>query len=152
MGAHRTERIGRLVQQKIGALILEARIKDPRVHPFLSVTRVRVSRDLAFADVYVSNVRAQGSVSRAVEGLQNAAGFIQTELASFMRIRRIPRLRFHADTGIGEGFDLVKKIEQLTGNAGPVESNAGPAESDAGLAESNAGPAEGNAAGDDEGL
>jgi ribosome-binding factor A len=116
MGTYRTERVGRLVQEKIGALILEGRIKDPRVHPFLSVTRVEVSRDLAFADVYISNVRENGSLARAVEGLQSAAGFIQTELASFMQIRKIPRLRFHADSGVREGFDIVKKIEELTGD------------------------------------
>ncbi|MDR0670443.1 MAG: 30S ribosome-binding factor RbfA [Treponema sp.] len=115
MGTYRIERIERMVQEKIGALILEDKIKDPRVHPLLSVTRVRVSRDLAFADVYVSNIREHGNTGRAVAGLQSAAGFIQTELASFMRIRKIPRLRFHPDTGIREGFDLVKKIEQLTG-------------------------------------
>jgi ribosome-binding factor A len=116
MGAYRTERLGRLVQEKIGALILESRIKDPRVHPFLSITRVRVSRDLAFADVYVSNIRENGSIVRAVEGLRSAAGFIQAELASFMKIRKIPRLRFHPDSGVREGFEIVKKLEELAGD------------------------------------
>ncbi|MDR1971893.1 MAG: 30S ribosome-binding factor RbfA [Treponema sp.] len=114
MGGYRIERLGRLIQEKIGALILEGRIKDPRVHPFLSITRVQVSRDLSFADVYVSNIRENGSLSKAAEGLQSAAGYIQTELASFMRIRKIPRLRFHPDTGIQESFDLVQKIDRLT--------------------------------------
>jgi ribosome-binding factor A len=120
MGAYRIERVGRLIQEKIGALILESRIKDPRVHPFLSVTRVQVSRDLSFADVYISNVRENGSLTKSVEGLQSAAGFVQAELASFMQIRKIPRLRFHPDSGIREGFDIVKKIEELAGdkNAG----------------------------------
>jgi ribosome-binding factor A len=116
MGAYRIERLGRLVQEKIGALILEGRIKDPRVHPFLSVTRVRVARDLAFADVYVSNVRENGGAGRAVEGLQSAAGFIQAELASSMKIRKIPRLRFHPDSGVREGFEMVKKLEELAGD------------------------------------
>jgi ribosome-binding factor A len=114
MGTYRTERLGRLVQEKIGALILEGRIKDPRVHPFLSITRVRVSRDLAFADVYVSNVRENGGAG--VEGLQRAAGFIQAELASVMKIRKIPRLRFHPDSGVREGFEIVKKLEELAGD------------------------------------
>jgi ribosome-binding factor A len=125
MGAYRTERIGRLIQERIGVLILEAKIKDPRVHPFLSVTRVRVSRDLAFADVYVSDVRERGGIARAVEGLQSAAGFIQTDLASLMRIRKMPRLRFYADTGVREGFDLVKKIEQLTGGGADTTVSGG---------------------------
>jgi ribosome-binding factor A len=123
MAEYRIERVGRLIQEKIGALLLEGRIKDPRVHPFLSVTRVRVSRDLAFADVYISNVRENGNITRAVAGLQSAAGFIQGELAACMRIRKIPRLRFHPDNGIREGFDLIKKIETLTEGGSP---GAGP--------------------------
>lgn len=119
MGEYRIERVGRLVREKISALILEGRIKDPRVHPFLSVTRVRVSRDLSFADVYISNIRENGNITKAVGGLQSAAGFIQAELAAFMRIRKIPRLRFHPDTGIQEGFDLVKKIETLAEGGHP---------------------------------
>jgi ribosome-binding factor A len=112
MAEYRIERVGRLIQEKISTLILEGRIKDPRVNVFLSITRVSVSRDLAWADVYVSPVRAD-SGGREIEGLQNAAGFIQAQLAAAMRIRRIPRLRFHQDTSIREGFDLVKKIESL---------------------------------------
>jgi ribosome-binding factor A len=110
---HRTERVGHLIQQKIGSLILEGRIKDPRVSPFLSVTRVVVSRDLAYADVYVSNIKENGNIPRGVAGLQSAAGFIQAELAAFMRIRKTPKLRFHPDLSLRESFELVQKIDKL---------------------------------------
>jgi ribosome-binding factor A len=112
----RTERVGHLIQEKISALILEGRIKDPRVNPFLSITRVTVSRDLAYAEVYVSNIKENGNIPRGVEGLQSAAGFIQGELAAFMRTRKTPKLRFHSDLGLREGFDLVQKIDQLVNN------------------------------------
>jgi ribosome-binding factor A len=102
-----------LIQQKISSLILEGRIKDPRVSPFLSVTRVAVSRDLAYADVYVSNIKENGNIPRGVEGMQSAAGFIQAELAAFMRIRKTPKLRFHPDLSLRESFELVQKIDQL---------------------------------------
>jgi ribosome-binding factor A len=117
MAEYRTERLGHLIQEKIGALVMEGRIKDPRVTPFLSITRVDVSKDLSFADVYVSNIREKANIGRGVEGLQSAAGFIQSQMGAVMRIRKIPRLRFHADTGIREGFDLVKKIESLVESA-----------------------------------
>lgn len=103
-----------MIQEKISGLILEGKIKDPRVTPFLSITRVQVSRDLAYADVYVSNIREQANIERGAEGLQSAAGFIQSHLGAVMRIRKTPRLRFHADASIREGFALVKKIEELT--------------------------------------
>ena len=104
-----------MIQEKISALILEGKIKDPRVTPFLSITRVQVSRDLSFADVYVSNIRAAANIGRGAEGLQSAAGFIQSQLGAVMRIRKTPRLRFHPDESVREGFDMIKKIEDLTG-------------------------------------
>jgi ribosome-binding factor A len=113
MAEYRTERIGRLIQEKIGALIVEGRIKDPRVNPFLSITRVSVSRDLVWAEVYVSSFRSEANIEHGVEGLQSAAGFIQAQLASVMRIRQTPRLRFHADSSLKEGFDIIQKLDKL---------------------------------------
>lgn len=116
MSEYRKERVGRLIQEKIGALIVEGKVKDPRVDPFLSITRVRVSRDLSYADCYVSSYKSAG-LAAGVEGLRSAAGFIQSQLAKTMRIRQTPRLRFHEDRGVREGFELTQKIEDLSRGA-----------------------------------
>jgi ribosome-binding factor A len=113
MGEFRTERIARLIQEKIGVLIVEGKIKDHRVNPFLSISRVKVSRDLSWADVYVSTFKPETNLERGVEGLRSAAGFIQAQLAMGMRIRLTPRLRFHEDLSIRQGFEIVKKIEEI---------------------------------------
>jgi len=114
MGEFRTERVGQLIQEKIGSLIVEGRIKDHRVNPFLSVSRVQVSRDFSWADVYISTFRPETNLLRGVAGLQSAAGFIQSQLAKEMRLRQTPRLRFHEDLSIREGFEMVQKLEDLT--------------------------------------
>jgi len=114
MSGFRTDRVGSLIREKIGSLIIEGKVKDPRVDSFLSVTRVEVSRDLAYADVFVSSYKTEAGLVKGVEGLQNAAGFIQAQLAKTMHIRSTPRLRFHADLGVREGFDIVQKLEKLT--------------------------------------
>jgi len=112
MEKFRTERLGLIIQEKISSLILEGRIKDSRVNSFISITKVNVSKDLSYADVYVSDIR--GNIKdKEVEGLQSAAGFIQSQLGAVMHIRKIPRLRFHSDTSISDSFNLIKKIEQL---------------------------------------
>jgi ribosome-binding factor A len=117
----RTERLGRLIQEIIGALVLEGKIKDPRVSSFISITRVNVSRDLSYADIYVSNIRETANIDRNAEGLQSAAGFIRSRLGAVLHIRKIPRLRFHADSGVRDGFDLVQKIEHLADGGGVKE-------------------------------
>jgi len=109
----RVERVGLLIQEKIGLLIVEGRIKDPRVNPFLSVTRAEVSRDFSFADVYISTFKSEANLSKGVLGLQSAAGFIQSQLAKEIKLRQTPRLRFHEDKSVREGFEMVKKIEGL---------------------------------------
>jgi ribosome-binding factor A len=112
MAQYRMERLGQAIQEKISALILEGSIKDSRVSSFLSITKVDVSKDLSFADVYVSDIRGK-KIEKGAEGLQSAAGFIQSQFGAAMRIRKIPHLRFHADTSIGDSFELIKKIEKL---------------------------------------
>jgi ribosome-binding factor A len=115
----RTVRVASLIQEKIAMLIVEGKIKDPRVDSFLTITRVDVSRDLSFADVFVSSYKTETGVQTGVKGLQNAAGFIQAKLAQSMRIRQTPKLRFHADAGMRDAFDLNRKIDELV--AGHVE-------------------------------
>jgi len=111
-GFQRTQRLGQTIQELIGSLILEGKIKDNRVSPYLSVTKVDVSNDISFADIYVSDIRGK-NIEKGAEGLKSAAGFIQAQLGAVMHIRKIPHLRFHADTSIGDSFDLIKKIEKL---------------------------------------
>lgn len=110
------------MREQIGALIVEGKIKDPRVDTFLSITRVAVSRDLACADVYVSSYKSPAGLAKGVQGLQNAAGFIQARLARLVRLRQTPRLRFHEDPGLREGFDIIKKIEGLAAQEGNAQA------------------------------
>lgn len=117
MADFRTERLGRQIRQMIGELILEGRIKDRRVSPFVSITRVEVSGDLSYAEVYVSDIREGTKIGEGTEGLRNAAGFIRSLLGSSLHLRKIPVLRFHADTSIREGFDMVAKIGELAEEA-----------------------------------
>jgi ribosome-binding factor A len=121
---HRLERLGALIQEITGKLIVEGRIKDPRVHPFLSITRVDVSKDLTWADAYVSTFRSESNLERGVAGLQSAAGFIQARLAREMHIRQTPKLRFHADVHLKDALELIRKIDEIAGEiAGePAES------------------------------
>ena len=125
MGEFRTERVGQLIQEKIGALIVEGKIKDPRVNPFLSISRVEVSRDFSWAEVYVSTFRPETNLARGVLGLQSASGFIQAQLAREIRIRQTPRLRFHEDLSIRDGFEMIKKIDDLVITETPDNDNEG---------------------------
>lgn len=95
--------------------ILQREMRDPRVGSFVSVNDVKVSKDLSYAEIYVSSLqandaRAQGEL---VDVLNRAAGFFRTELSKRHTMRTTPKPRFHYDDLVERG----PRLEQLIGKA-----------------------------------
>lgn len=124
MGQYRLQRLNDQLRDEISSLILRGEIKDPRVNTFLSINRVEVTNDLAYAKVYVSTFLPDGQLKKGVDGLNSAAGFIQREIAAKMRIRQFPKLQFLVDKGMKEGFKMVQKLNQLEAESLARETNA----------------------------
>lgn len=108
---HRPERIGSVIQRVVGEAIT-AKLSDPRISRLTSVTRVQVSRDLQFADVYVSVLGEAGEARTSLRGLQAAQGRIQSMVAEALPIRQVPIVRFKIDESIKRGFETLRLIEQ----------------------------------------
>ena len=133
MGEFRMLKLGEQIRDEIAKLIMTQKVKDPRVSTFLSINRVEVARDLAYAKVYVSSFLNESQVKKGVEGLNSAAGFIQSSIAKKLTIYKFPKLTFVEDTSIKEGFDMVNKLNRLEeaekaisenqGNENPVEES-----------------------------
>jgi ribosome-binding factor A len=113
MGQYRIPRLNDQLRDEIAQLILHGEVKDPRVSTFLTINRVDISHDLRFAKVYVSSFLADAQVEKGVDGLNSAAGFIQTAIAKKLTIRQFPKLTFFVDSGMKEGFDMVQKLNAL---------------------------------------
>ena len=113
MGEYRMLKLGEQIRDEIAKLIMTQKVKDPRVSTFLTINRVEVARDLAYAKVYVSSFLNESQVKKGVEGLNSAAGFIQSSIAKKLTIYKFPKLTFVEDTSIKEGFDMVNKLNRL---------------------------------------
>lgn len=115
-----------VVREIVGETI-RARVSDPRVSTFASITRVNVSADLAFADVYFSVLGDDAAQRTTLRGLQSARGLIQSALARGLSTRSCPTLRFHADDSIKRGIDTIRRIEELAaGDSGDPAEQAAP--------------------------
>ncbi len=93
--------------------IIRAEMRDPRVG-MLSVNDVRVSRDLAYADVYVSSLGVDDEAAKRelVTVLEHAAGFLRSAVARDSTMRSTPKLRFHYDDLIVEGARIESLIRR----------------------------------------
>ena len=113
MGQYRMQRLDAQLREEISSLLLRGEIKDPRVSNFLSINRVAVSSDLSYAKVYVSTFLSDAQLEKGVDGLNNAAGFIQSSIAKKLRIRKFPKFTFVVDKGMKEGFHMVQRLTEL---------------------------------------
>ncbi|MDH7552531.1 MAG: 30S ribosome-binding factor RbfA [Spirochaetes bacterium] len=107
----RKQKLETQIKKLVGTLIV-TEIKDPRIG-FVTVTNVELSKDYAYADVYVSVLGDENTKKKSLAGLQSARGFIQYRVGKALSIRTIPEIRFHLDTSIEEGVDMVNLLEKL---------------------------------------
>ena len=87
-------------------------ISDPRLQQIF-ITDVRVDRELAFADVYVSAVEGTERSKEILAGLKSASGFMRRALAGRIELRTFPRLRFHWDPTPENADHIEKLLAQL---------------------------------------
>ncbi len=96
---------------------LAREVRDPRVG-FVTITGVLVSGDLSHARVMVSVPGEDAEKSRALEGLQSAAGFLRSRAARALTTRTVPELHFELDRGlehaarINELLNTIRREDQ----------------------------------------
>ena len=103
----RLQRIADRIRQELSDMLIRE-ISDPRLKQ-IYVTDVKVDKELAYADIYVSAVEGVTRSADVLAGLESASGFIRKNLASRVELRTFPRLRFHWDM-TPENADHIEKV------------------------------------------
>jgi len=107
----RTDRVGQQIQKEI-AVILMREIKDPRLS-MTTVSAVEVTRDLAYAKVFVTFFNDNADeIKASLEVLAEAEGYIRSLLGKRLRARIMPHLRFIYDSSMSEGVRMSALVDQ----------------------------------------
>ena len=109
----RADRVSGQIQKNLSDLLRKS-INDPRLE-LVTITGVKMSRDLKFAYIYFSVSGADSDKKKAAQeaekGFKSALGYIKLTLAGQLGLRHMPELRFHYDQSFdyGDRIDLVLK-------------------------------------------
>ncbi|MBK1873869.1 MULTISPECIES: 30S ribosome-binding factor RbfA [Marinobacter] len=123
----RIDRIGDQMQREL-ALLIQREVKDPRLG-MVTVNAVKVSRDLGYADIYVSLLTTEEltaespEVVDSISVLNRAAGFLRGQVGRAMKLRVIPQLRFHFDALQGYSRRMDNLIREAVGDKPAVTLN-----------------------------
>lgn len=111
MQGKRSDRVGHLIQMELSRLIV-TRVKDPRLG-FVTVTHVNMAADLKAAMVFYSVMGDEKVREDSRRALEGATGFLQKEIASLLKLRHTPKLRFQFDDSLDKGFEIDRLLRQL---------------------------------------
>lgn len=108
----RTQRVADYLQRELANLI-QREVRDPRLG-MVSITGVDVSRDLAYARVFYTVLDADSSdeAKECTGVLNNAAGFLRSQLSRDSSMRSVPQLRFAFDNSVGRGREMEELIRR----------------------------------------
>lgn len=110
--SRRSERVGHLIRNTIGQLLL-SKLSDPRVDPArTAITRVEVPEDLLTARVYVSVMGTEAQQRRTLRALRHAGGHIQELMMQRISLRHTPLLEFVLDTNFKRTLQTLNIIQQ----------------------------------------
>ena len=119
----RLQRLADQIQRDLAVLIRDE-INDPRLTGFVTISTIKISPDLGYADIYVTimepelnDAMTKSSHEDSIKVLNKAAGFLRTELSHSLKTRTTPRLRFHYDEVTARGnymMDLINKAVTKT--------------------------------------
>jgi ribosome-binding factor A len=125
MPSHRNLRVAEAVREVVSTAIL-FEVADPRVRS-VTVLGAEVSGDLRHATVFVSIMGTEDEQQRAMQGLQHAAGFIQSRVAARLQMRHTPVLSFKRDDSVKKSIASSRLIDEAIAADRKPEHVAGPA-------------------------
>lgn len=108
MSTIKQQRAAHLIMEIMSTLLMNE-VTDPALQA-VTVTDVRVDREIEYADIYVHSIDDEADV---MSGLERANGFLRRELAARTRFRKTPVLHFHWDATLEYGEHIDDLIDSL---------------------------------------
>ncbi len=112
MKGDRIPRVEEAIKREISELLRDE-VKDRRIGGLISITDVKVTKDLGIAKVFYSLLaREPGQEEQVQEGLTSASGYLRGEIARRLNLRKAPHIRFLPDHTIEEAVKVSALINQ----------------------------------------
>ena len=122
----RARKLAERIQQIVAQMLLEARVKDPRLG-FVTITDARVSGDLQHATVFYTVLGDDEARASSAAGLESAKGLIRSEVGRLTGVRLTPTLEFvhdavpetaeHLEAALKEAAARDAEVARLAANA-----------------------------------
>ncbi|ANE40795.1 30S ribosome-binding factor RbfA [Fervidobacterium ngatamarikiense] len=108
----------KMLESELRKVLAEAlmEMKDPyidTVRSLITFSRVEVSKDKRYADIFVSVLGDENKRKEVVEYLESKKGYFRTYVAKNIRMYVAPELRFKEDKGIEATVRIAQLLDSI---------------------------------------
>lgn len=107
----KSERVADLILDHLSQILL-TNVRDPRLQG-VTITEVKLDRELEHATIYVNALGEEERQDEVMEGLEKARGFLRSELAPRLHLRRMPYLHFEWDYVPAQAAHIEEVLDSL---------------------------------------
>ena len=107
----RIERLQQLIHE-VAAQALQRDVSDPRLG-FVTITRVKLGRDLGDATLYWSSLGTEAQKRTSARALEAATAMVQSMVAKALQTRTTPKLTFRFDPAMEHAGHLETIFEKI---------------------------------------
>ena len=112
MPINRVDRLNSLLKEVISDII-RRRVKNPVVSDLITVTQVKITKDLHHAKVYISIIGDDKVKADTMEALDKAKGFIAVQASKEVVMRFFPSLTFILDDSVDKHMRIENILHKI---------------------------------------
>ena len=107
---YRVQRVEKIIERELASIIF-SEVHNELIK-FVSITKVALNKDMSVALVWYTVLGNDGEIEATKKALEQAKGFLRSELAHRIDLRKTPMLRFKYDESLMYG----NKIDAILAN------------------------------------
>ena len=108
---YRVQRVEKIIERELASIIF-TEVHNELIK-FVSITKVALNKDMSVAMVWYTALGNDGEIEATKKALDQARGFLRSELAHRLDLRKTPELRFKYDESLAYGNHINEVIENL---------------------------------------
>ena len=107
--AHHAERVAKIIERELSMILLTEAKNN--LLKYVSVTKVVTTKDLSLETIWFVFRGDEQEKQATINALEQAKGFLRSELSKRLEVRKTPELRFKLDESLayGERIDQILK-------------------------------------------
>ena len=109
--AYRVERVEKIIERSLADIIF-TEVHNELIK-YVSITKVSLNKDMSVAIVWYTVFGSDSQKEASMKALEEAKGFLRTELAHRLDLRKMPELTFKYDSSFAYGEHIEEILKNI---------------------------------------